>query len=154
MNLQSQVPVTGQVLAEVIEALTATETNQLHFGRFATSATGGSIVITPEGNRYANGSVMLVSGPFGPGQFVITGFPEATFIMLLPEGPSVLSHQPTNRTMIVDNWVSSPPAGSGPLILSNGTAVISIGATLNVGNYEQNPVGIYAGTYQLTFAYN
>lgn len=153
-NVRSQATITGQASAEVIEALTATETNQLSFGRFATSNTGGNIVIDPTGNRQAVGAVMLVAGPAGPGQFQLTGFPDATVTIQLPDGPAVLLHQSTGETMIVDNWVSDPPTGNGPATLTNGAALVSIGATLSVGSYEENPVGVYAGTFQLTFAYN
>lgn len=149
-----QATITAQALAEIIDALSANETNQLHFGRFATESNGGQIVISPDGNRTSQGSIILVSGPSGPGQFQITGFPEASFTIQLPETPSVLIHQGSSKTMLVDNWVSDPPAGSSPNTLTNGSALVSIGATLSVGSYDENPVGIYSGTFQLTFAYN
>lgn len=153
-NVSGQASITAQAFAEVIEALTATETNQLHFGRFATESNGGVIVISPDGNRQAQGQVMLVSGPAGPGQFQLSGFPEASVTIQLPEGPAVLVHQGSSKTMVVDDWESDPPSGNGPTTLTNGSALISIGATLSVGSYDENPVGVYAGTFQLTFAYN
>lgn len=153
-SVRSQATISAQAFAEVIEALTANETNQLHFGRFATESGGGNIVITPEGERSAVGSVILVNGPAGPGQFLITGFPEATVTIQLPDGPAALVHQGSGETMFVSNWVTSPPAASGPTTLEGGSAIVSVGATLSVGSYEENPVGVYAGTFQLTFAYN
>jgi len=153
-NVKGQATITAQAFAEVIEALTANETNQLHFGRFATESNGGTIIISPDGNRQAQGQVMLVAGPSGPGQFQLSGFPEASVTIQLPDGPAVLVHQGSNKTMVVDNWVSDPPAGNGPTTLTNGTTLVSIGATLSVGSYDENPVGFYAGTFQLTFAYN
>lgn len=153
-NVRAQATITAQAFAEVIEALTANETNQLHFGRFATESNGGTIVISPDGNRQAQGQVMLVSGPAGSGQFQLSGFPDASVTIQLPDGPAVLVHQTSSQTMVVDNWVSDPPAGNGPATLTNGSAVISIGATLSVGSYDENPIGMYAGSFQLTFAYN
>lgn len=153
-NVWSQSTVIAQANAEIIDALSANETNQLHFGRFAIESNGGQIIITPDGNRSAQGSVTLVSGPTGPGQFQISGFPEASFSIQLPDAPAVLLHQGSSKTMLVDNWVSEPPAGNGPNTLVNGTAVVTIGATLSVGSLDQNPVGLYSGTFQLTFAYN
>jgi hypothetical protein len=153
-DVSGQASITAQAFAEVIEALTATETNQLHFGRFATESNGGVIVISPDGNRQAQGQVMLVAGPAGSGQFQLSGFPDASVTIQLPDGPAVLVHQSSSQTMVVDDWVSDPPAGNGPTTLTNGSALISIGATLSVGSYDENPIGMYAGTFQLTFAYN
>lgn len=56
--------------------------------------------------------------------------------------------------MEVSNWVSDPPNGSEAAMLPDGSLLVSIGATLSVGPIDENPVGIYAGTFQLTFAYN
>ena len=151
---QSQSSVTAQAFAEAIEALSATETDQLNFGRFSTETNGGNIIISPDGNRSSQGSVILVSGPHSPGKFQITGAPEASFVIQLPDGPSPLIHQGSNKTMFVEGWVSDPPVGEGPATLTNGTRLVSIGATLSVGSYDENPVGMYSGTFQLTFAYN
>ncbi|MGE5317217.1 MAG: DUF4402 domain-containing protein, partial [Chloroflexota bacterium] len=70
-----------------------------------------------------------------------------------PSGPALLVNS-SNNTMTIDNWVSDPPAGTGAGILNGGTETVSIGATLTVGSLETNPVGVYTGTYSLTFAYN
>lgn len=150
----AQSTITAQAFAEIIDALTANETNQLNFGRFSTDMNGGDIIINPDGSRAIQGSVIGVASPYGPGIFLITGAPEASFTLQLPDGPAVLIHQESNKTMFVENWVADPPVENGPSVLSNGNRIVSIGATLNVGSYDANPVGIYSGTFQLTFAYN
>jgi len=150
----SQASITSQAFAEVVEALAAQEMQQLHFGRFSPEASGGQVVVTPDGNRFAQGSVVLASGGFAPGLFTVTGAPLANFVIQLPQGPAVLTHQGSNNTMGVDNWTSDPPPTNETSTQANGSQQISIGATLSVGNLQDNPVGIYAGTFQLTFAYN
>ena len=150
----SQATVTAQAFAEVIEALSANETDQLNFGRFSTDVNGGDIIISPDGTRTIEGSVIGVAGPHSSGKFQVTGAPEASFTLQLPNGPAVLVHQETSKTMFVEDWVADPPVENGPTVLTNGNKVITIGATLSVGSYEENPVGIYSGTFQLTFAYN
>ncbi|WP_367328859.1 DUF4402 domain-containing protein [Lentimicrobium sp.] len=40
------------------------------------------------------------------------------------------------------------------MILQQGQETVSIGATLQVGPIEDNPVGMYTGSFSLTFAYN
>lgn len=149
----AQATITANAFAEIIETLTANETNQLNFGRFSTHD-GGDITINPDGLRTIQGSVNGVASPYGPGIFLITGAPEASFTLQLPDGPAVLFHSETNKTMFVENWVADPPVENGPSVLTNGNMVVSIGATLSVGSYDENPVGIYSGTFQLTFAYN
>ena len=153
-NAWSQASVTAQAFAEVIEALTAQESQQLNFGRFSPETSGGQVVVTPDGNRMSNGSVVLASGYYAPGLFTITGAPSANFTIQLPAGPAVLVHASTSKTMVVENWTSNPPATTETSTQADGSKQISIGATLIVGNIQNNPVGVYTGTFQLTFAYN
>lgn len=153
-GLMAQTTVTAQAFAEIIEALTANETDQLNFGRFSTDVNGGDIIINPDGTRTIQGSVIGVASPTSPGVFQITGAPEASFTLQLPDGPAVLIHQQSSKTMFVEDWVSDPPVENGPSVLTNGNKIVSIGATLNVGSYDDNPVGVYSGTFQLTFVYN
>ena len=152
--VQAQATITAQAFAEVIEALSANETDQLNFGRFSTDVNGGDIVINPDGSRQIDGSVIGVAGPHSPGIFQVTGAPEASFTLQLPDGEVSILHEGSNKFMVVDNWVSDPPVSEGPAVLTNGSRNISIGATLNVGSYDENPIGIYSGTFQLTFSYN
>lgn len=152
--LRAQANVTAQAFAEVIEALTAQETQQLNFGRFSPETNGGQIVLSPDGTRFANGTVVLASGPHNPGLFTITGAPLANFMIQLPPGPAVLVHQGSSKTMVVDQWTSVPPATTETSTQSNGSQQVSIGATLIVGNMQDNPVGVYTGSFQVTFAYN
>lgn len=154
VSVFAQATVTAQAFAEVIEALSATETDQLNFGRFSTDVNGGNIVVNPDGSRQVQGSVIGVAGPHSPGVFQVTGAPEASFTLQLPDDGVTIVHEGTNNTMLVDNWVSDPPVSEGPAVLTNGNRDITIGATLNVGSYDKNPIGIYSGTFQLTFAYN
>jgi len=56
--------------------------------------------------------------------------------------------------MSVDEWFSDPAPGIGTGMLQNGFQVVLVGATLNVGTLHDNPVGIYTGTYTITFDFN
>jgi hypothetical protein len=56
--------------------------------------------------------------------------------------------------MIVDDWVSVPNEGMGTGQLQNGFQVVYVGATLKVGNLNDNPIGIYTGSYKVTFDFN
>ena len=150
----AQTSVTSQAYAEIIAALTATENSQLNFGRFYPGVSGGEVIISPDGVKSAQGSVMLSGGTSSPGRFTITGAPDATFSIQLPEGPVQLVHQGSSQTLTVNQWTSDPPAGFSSGTLNEGSEIVSIGASLVVGSIENNPVGIYTGSFSLTFAYN
>lgn len=150
----SQASVSAQAFAEIISVLTATETAQLNFGKFSPEVQGGQVIVTPDGIRTTNGSVILSGGIANSGIFYITGAPDAAFSIQLPNGPAVLTHQSSSKTMMVSNWVSYPHAGNGTGVLVNGQQFVYLGATLNVGSIVDNPVGLYSGAFNLTFAYN
>lgn len=151
---KAQGAITAHATAEVIQALTATETAQLNFGRFSPETSGGEVIVTPQGTRTSTGSVVLNGGLHNSGSFYLTGQYEATVTTSLPAGSVVLTNIASNKSMEVYNWVSYPVAGLNSGVLSNGSMVVNVGATLKVGNMIDNPVGIYVGTYSITFVYN
>jgi hypothetical protein len=153
-KVQAQASVTAQAFAEIIAALTATETSQLNFGKFSPEVQGGQVIVSPDGVRTANGSVILSGGSANSGIFYLTGAPDAAFSIQLPDGPAVLTHQNSTNTMMVDNWISTPQPGTGTGVLADGQQFVYLGATLHVGSMLNNPVGLYSGTFILTFAYN
>jgi hypothetical protein len=150
----AQANVTAHATAEVILALTATETSQLNFGRFSPETAGGEVKITPQGVRTSSGTVMLSAGVHNSASFFLTGQYEATVSITLPQGAVMLTSTENSKSMEVYDWESYPAAGLNAGILNNGSLVVNIGATLKVGNMIDNPVGIYAGMYSITFAYN
>jgi len=145
---------TGHIIAEVIPVFSATETSQLSFGRFSPGPQGGEIVLTPEGNIMVLGSVYTGTGLHNAASFYLTGDSDATFSVTLPEGPVFLTHTRSARTMRVEDWVSIPAHGVGTGVLQNGAQVVYVGATLKVGTLDDNPVGVYTGTYNITFDFN
>jgi hypothetical protein len=56
--------------------------------------------------------------------------------------------------MTVEDWKSVPLAEPGAGLLENGSQVVYVGATLKVGTLNDNPVGVYTGTYAITFEFN
>lgn len=148
------VTATGHIFAEVISAYSATETSQMTFGRFSPGPYGGEIILTPEGTISTLGSVFKGSGTHNAASFYVTGDMDAAYSITLPASPVVLSHISDSKTMLVENWVSIPAQGTGTGMLQKGFQVVNIGATLKVGTLYDNPVGIYTGTYTVTFDFN
>ncbi|MBG0860346.1 MAG: DUF4402 domain-containing protein [Bacteroidales bacterium] len=145
---------TGHVVAEIVPAFTATETSQLNFGRFSPGPQGGKIILTPQNTISVLGSVFKGTGIYNAASFYITGDQDAAFSVTLPASPVVLKHTLSAKTMFVDGWMSVPAPGIGTGRLQNGYQTVFVGATLNVGTLEDNPVGIYSGTYEISFDFN
>lgn len=153
-NARAQASVSAHATAEVIQALTATETAELNFGRFSPETAGGEVKLTPLGVRSSSGTVALSGGTHNAASFYITGQYDVTVSIKLPTGPAILTNSVSSKTMEVYKWESVPNAGLGVGVLNNGSLTVNVGATLKVGNMIDNPVGIYTGTYSITFAYN
>lgn len=155
LAVKAQTSVSAHASAEVIQALTATETAALSFGRFSPETSGGEIRLSPDGSRTSTGSVALGAGLYNPAIFNITGQPDFNVVVNLPTTPVILTNSSNGKTMQVLNWESIPVAtGSGVKIQSSGILTLNVGATLKVGTFIDNPVGIYNGTFIITFSYN
>ncbi len=150
----SQTSIRATASAQVIAALTATETAQLNFGRFSPETLGGKVIVTPDNVRTAQGTVMLGGGSHNSASFYITGEYDATFSVTLPSAPAILTNTMNAKTMQVTDWQSNPTQGKGVGKLNGGSMSVQVGAVLNVGDMNANPVGIYTGVYAITFAYN
>jgi hypothetical protein len=154
ISAQDRANATAQVSATIIIPLTATEASQLNFGRFFPGDQGGTIAISPNGNVSTSSTVVADASPRNPGSFFVSGQVDATFSIALPEGPATLTSTSDSKTMMVSDWVSIPDNNVSGIKLDGGIQTVLIGATLNVGSIDENPRGIYTGSYQITFAYN
>lgn len=156
ISAQTSIPVTaqGQIFAEIISMYTATERAQMDFGRFSPGDQGGEIVLTPESTFSVLGSIYMGPGSRNAASFTVSGDVDAIFSISLPAVPVLLTHTSSARTMQVTNWVSNPVSGIGTGNLQNGSQVIYVGATLKVGTIIDNPIGIYSGSYSITFDFN
>ncbi len=154
LKVNAQASVTATASAQVIEALTATETAQLNFGRFSPETQGGKVIVSPDNVRTAQGTVVLGGGSHNSASFYITGEYDATFSVTLPAVPAILTNTLNAKTMEVTDWQSNPAPGIGVGKLNGGAMTVQVGAVLNVGDMYANPVGIYTGIYAITFSYN
>ncbi len=145
---------TGHITAQVITMISAVETSQLNFGRFSPGPQGGELILTPDNAISVLGSVWPGSGVHNAASFYVTGDPGVTYTITLPDEPVQITHLGTARTMTVKDWRSVPEATPGAGLLHDGAQTVYIGATLQVGTLNDNPVGIYTGTYVITFDFN
>jgi len=142
------------VSATIIIPLTATEASQLNFGRFYPGEQGGTIVISPSGLVMTSSTVVPDASPKSPGSFFVSGEVDATYSIAIPRGPSTLTNADATKTMEVTDWVTLPGNGDPGIRLAGGSQTVMVGATLKVGTMNENPKGIYRGSYEITFAYN
>ena len=150
----SSASATGHVFAEIIPIFTASETSQMNFGRFAPGPQGGEIILTPQNTVSVLGSVYSGNGSHSAASFYVSGDVDAAYTITLPADPVILTHVSGSRTMKLEDWVSAPESGTGAGKLQNGFQIVYVGATLKVGTLEDNPVGIYTGSYTITFDFN
>jgi hypothetical protein len=148
------VSATGHVFAEVVPVYSASETAQMNFGKFSPGPLGGEIILTPDGAVSVLGSVFTGTGTHTAASFYVTGDNDASYTITLPPGPVVLTNTLNSRTIKVVDWVSAPSSVPAAGQLRDGFQVVQVGATLKVGNLYDNPVGIYTGTYTITFDFN
>ncbi|MHC1730989.1 MAG: DUF4402 domain-containing protein [Bacteroidales bacterium] len=148
------VSATGHITAQVITTLAAVETSQLDFGKFSPGPQGGELILTPDNSVSVMGSVWKGSGTHNAASFYVTGDPGVAYTVTLPSEPVMITHMGTSRTMTVEDWISVPAPTPGAGLLENGAQTVYVGATLKVGSLTDNPVGIYTGTYTITFDFN
>ena len=158
LRVQAQNPMqasaTGHIFAEVITVFSAVETSQMNFGRFSPGPLGGKIILDPRGAISLVGSVVHGGGLHNAASFQITGDNNYSFSISLPDSPAILTNTANAKTMTLSDWVSVPSTGAGVGTLQNGSRTVYVGATLEVGLITDNPVGIYTGTYTVTFDFN
>ena len=144
----------GDIFAEVIPVFSASETAQMNFGKFSPGPQGGEIILSPENYVSVLGSVYAGGGMQRAASFYVSGDADAIYSISLPSGPVLITNTRSAQTMRVEDWASSPEPGVGTGLLQNGFQVVNVGATLKVGTLRDNPVGIYKGSYTVTFDFN
>jgi hypothetical protein len=145
---------TGQIFAEIIPVFSANETSQMNFGKFSPGPQGGLIILTPQSTISMLGSIFRGIGSHNAASFYISGDADAAFSISLPTNPVILTHTSNAKTMVIQDWVSEPQQGIGTGMLRDGFQTVYVGATLKVGTLYNNPVGVYTGTYTVTFDFN
>lgn len=152
--MHAQSTVLGKMEVELAVPVTAVETELLNFGRIVPEAAGGTVRITPQGERTATGSITLMDDHYSPGRFTIAGMPNSLVSIVLPQTPQRLVLSNGLSEVTVDDFTSSVPVGGQVVRQSDGKAEISIGATLYIANGLNSPAGYYTGTYKVVFLYN
>lgn len=131
-----------------VASIGITRNVDLNFGQVVTSASSGTVVITPSGSRSATGGAMLGSGAAASAaSFTVSGDPLATYAITLPSSTTLSSGGPT---MTLETFTSTP-SGTGSLS-DMGSQTLTIGATLQVSAVQES--GTYTGSFSVRVDYN
>jgi hypothetical protein len=138
----------GKMEVELTVPITATETQLLNFGKIIPDAEGGSVVITPQGERRVTGNIALVDEDYSAGKFVVSGMPNSLFTVQLPNTAQRLVYTGGETELLVDDFQSDVPAEGRTIRGNDGKAEVTIGARLILSCGLIIPSGYYAGSYE------
>lgn len=124
---------------------------QLNFGSFTHGNIGGTVTITPEGNRTSTGDIFLLNTgeSYSQALFEIEANP-GTMISII-NGPQVTLTGSNGGTLTMEIGSSDPIS---PFIIKTHypkRTFLYIGGILFVGSPLANPEGSYSGTFMITF---
>ena len=153
-----QVSASAASSATIITPLTIAKTtnttaSDLNFGNIASTLAAGTVTVDPNGGRTALNGATLPTGNLGvptAASFTVTGLANSIYSIALPddftiEGPS------GSAPMTVGSFTSSPTVAAGG-VLTGGTQVLKVGATLSVN--ASQAAGLYTNSSALTVTVN
>jgi hypothetical protein len=143
----------GQLIAQEPppRPIEVTVSQNLSFGAFTTGVTGGTVTIDFAGTRGSTGDIILLNlgyAVFAAG-YRLVGNP-GTVVSIL-NGADVPLAGSNGGSMLLHIGVSNP---ASPFVINTtppNYTVMSVGATLTVGNAAANPPGSYTGSFFVTF---
>jgi hypothetical protein len=143
--------------AVIVTPITITEVSALHFGVMAVlAATPGTCVLSTTGVRTATGGVNLsAQTPVATNaSYTVAGQISTTYALTLPATITVTDG--ASNTMTIGTLLARFNGAGADAVISTlsgtGTDNFTVGGTLTV--LAAQPAGVYAGTFNVTVAYN
>lgn len=121
----------------------------MDFGSVVATSPTGTVTLYPSGQSPSYSGVTSIGGIVTPAAFSVLGERLQPFTIILPTAPIVIPG-PTGD-MVIDNFVSDPPAGANGTFDAQGKATVTVGATMSVT--DQLSAGPYNSTFDLTVSY-
>jgi hypothetical protein len=123
----------------------------LIFGAFFQGASGGTVILYPDGSRAVTGSLVQANlgYPFSPAIFEIDA--NLGTIVSIMNGPDVTLSGSNGGTISLHIGAASTGPVFTTTVASPGRTQVRIGGTLTVGTPLANPSGNYSGTFSVTF---
>jgi hypothetical protein len=134
--------------ATVIDPIKIDKTVDLDFGNVISAYTPGSIVLSPDGSRVAQGVQISTSfpGTVNPAEAIVT-HGNNNYSITLPESFTLYNQENPDQKVVIDRFTVQPETGVV-------TDVIKIGATLNLDANQLS--GFYTNStgFNVTVTYN
>lgn len=123
----------------------------LQFGAFYQGATGGTVIVYPNGSRSTTGSVIQANQgiSFSPAIFEVDAEPGT--LVTVVNGPDVTLNGSNGGSISLKIGSSDPGSPFIATQASPGRTQIRIGGTLTLTSPLANPPGNYSGTFSVTF---
>jgi hypothetical protein len=123
----------------------------LIFGAFFQGASGGSVIVYPDGSRSVTGSLVQANlgYPFSPAIFEVDAN-QGTVVSIM-NGPDVTLTGSNGGTLSLHIGAASTGSVFVTTAVSPSRSQVRIGGTLTAGSPLANPSGNYSGTFSVTF---
>lgn len=123
----------------------------LIFGAFFQGASGGTVVVYPDGSRSVTGSLVQANlgYPYSPAIFEVDAN-QGTVVSIM-NGPDVTLTGSNGGTMSLHIGTANTGSVFVTTAASPSRTQVRIGGTLTVGTPLANPSGNYSGTFSVTF---
>lgn len=146
----------SDINAKIVQALTLSETQPLHFGTMTIPTAPASVILDHTGLRsVGNGTgniILLSQAPVATvAAYHVIGSADATYAIQLPFSTTITNGIPAND-MTVNSFTSSKGFGNNGILNGAGNDSFTVGATLNL--FSGQPAAVYTGTFNVTVVYN
>lgn len=121
----------------------------MDFGSVVATSPSGTVTLYPTGQNPSYSGVLSTGGVVAPAAFEVHGEKFQPFLIILPSAPIIIPG-PTGD-MIIDSFVSDPPAGANGTFNAQGKALVTVGATMRMT--DQLSAGPYNSTFDLIVSY-
>ena len=134
--------------ATVIEPIKIDKTVDLDFGNIISAYTPGSVILSPDGSRVAQGVQISSSftGTVNPAEAIVT-HGNNNYSITLPESFTLYNQQNPDQKVVIDHFTVEPETGIV-------TDVIKIGATLNLDANQLSGLYTNSSGFNVTVSYN
>jgi hypothetical protein len=134
-------------------AATINKVQDLHFGAFSVTGSGGSIAISNTGMRTASGGVTLLNLGVLIQQAIFDIEAPSGTIVSITNGPDAILNGSNGGSVTLKLGTCSPASPFTTMVEPPARTEFSIGGTLTIGDSASSPPGQYSGTFEVYINY-